>query len=239
MQIYNEKRKFSLENRYMSIKDHCGEDDIVVDLDSDDSLIGVYVFQLINTLYQRYPNKWAIYFNYLIDSKRVMFVGMFPSNIGPIPDEVFEKGNYRNSGLWKTSELRTFRKKLFMKIDKNDFLDSKGNFYKAKADGFIHIALVELAGKNHILKIDEPLYYYRYHQTLRQRISPEKKIAHIAIRVLPPYLPLKSLDDIPKRKPDFKVEGKIMKMVIRAHETIDKGKRIEVKRPEYIPDLDE
>ena len=50
-----------------------------------------------------------------------------------------------------------------MKIDKNDFLDSKDEFYKSKADGFIHIALVELAGKNHVLKIDEPVYYYRYH----------------------------------------------------------------------------
>ena len=48
-----------------------------------------------------------------------------------------------------------------MKIDKNDFLDSQGNFYEWKADGFIHFALIELAGKNHTLKIDEPVYYYR------------------------------------------------------------------------------
>ena len=41
-----------------------------------------------------------------------------------------------------------------MKIDKNDFLDGKGNFYKWKADAFIHFSLVELAGKDHIMKID-------------------------------------------------------------------------------------
>ena len=50
-QIYNEKRLLALENRYNSIKDHCDEKDIVIDLDLDDSLIGVYVFQLINTMY--------------------------------------------------------------------------------------------------------------------------------------------------------------------------------------------
>ena len=76
------------------------------------------------------------------------------SNKGPIPDKILEAGTYRDSGLWKTGHLRTFRRKLFMKIDKNDFLDGKGNFYKWKADAFIHFSLVELAGKDHIMKID-------------------------------------------------------------------------------------
>ena len=47
-----------------------------------------------------------------------------------------------------------------MKIDPKDFLDKNGNFYTAKADAFIHYALVELAGKEHILKVDEPVYFY-------------------------------------------------------------------------------
>ena len=63
MEIYNKYKKYGLESRYMSIVDHCNEDDIIIDLDLDDSLIGVYVFQLINTLYQRYPDKWAVYLN--------------------------------------------------------------------------------------------------------------------------------------------------------------------------------
>ena len=94
------------------------------------------------------------------------------SNQGPIPDKVFEEGSYRNSGLWKTSQLRTFRRKLYMKIDKNDYLDSMGNFYLEKADGFIHFSLIELAGKNHTLKIDEPLYYYRYFGVPREQNNP-------------------------------------------------------------------
>ena len=47
-----------------------------------------------------------------------------------------------------------------MKIDFNDYLDINGNYYTAKPDAFIHYALIELAGKKHILKIDQPVYYY-------------------------------------------------------------------------------
>jgi len=47
-----------------------------------------------------------------------------------------------------------------MKLDFNDFLDINGNFYTAKADGFIHYGLIELAGKKHVLRLDEPVYFY-------------------------------------------------------------------------------
>ena len=47
-----------------------------------------------------------------------------------------------------------------MKLDFNDFLDINGNFYTAQADGFIHSGLVQLAGKKHVLRLDEPVYHY-------------------------------------------------------------------------------
>jgi len=34
-----------------------------------------------------------------------------------------------------------------MKLDTNDFYDSKGNYFVEKSDKFIHYGLVELAGK--------------------------------------------------------------------------------------------
>lgn len=48
--------------------------------------------------------------------------------------------------VWKTSELRTFRAKLFNKIDENDFKDEKGEFYRWASDVFTQEPLVELAG---------------------------------------------------------------------------------------------
>lgn len=39
--------------------------------------------------------------------------------------------------VWKSEELRTYRAKLFMKIDENDFKDEKGEFYQWASDHFI------------------------------------------------------------------------------------------------------
>ena len=85
-QIYNEKRLFALKNRDISIRDYCDEDDIIVDIDSDDFLIGVYAFQMINTFYQRYPDMWTVYFTCIYHSSKYKTEII---DIGPIPDEVF------------------------------------------------------------------------------------------------------------------------------------------------------
>lgn len=44
--------------------------------------------------------------------------------------------------VWKTSELRTFRAKLFNKIDENDFKDEDGKFYRWASDVFMQEPLV-------------------------------------------------------------------------------------------------
>ena len=73
---------------------------------------------------------------------------------GPIPLEILKQGNYRTESIWKTGHLRTFLRKLYLKIDEKDFLDEHGLFYKWKSDAFMHFSLVELAGPNHLHKYD-------------------------------------------------------------------------------------
>ena len=74
----------------------------------------------------------------------------------------FDSSVYRVS-FWGSYALRTFRRKLYMKLDFEDFLDINGNFYTMKADALIHYGLVEMATNKHILKIKEPLYLYKRH----------------------------------------------------------------------------
>ena len=62
--------------------------------------------------------------------------------------------------MWKSHHLRTYRRELYMKIDRNDFLNPNGEFYIWKADAFILFSLSEMAGKKHQKKIDEPVYFY-------------------------------------------------------------------------------
>ena len=92
-----------------------------------------------------------------------------------------------------------------------------------------------MAGKEHILKIDEPLYFYGFISTPREKDNPEKAIAHVAIRLLPPYLPLQSLEDEPKRTPNFKASKLYLSKMVKIHRTIDKEERVTIP-PEYIPD---
>lgn len=42
----------ALYNRNFAIMDYCGEEDIIVDMDADDWIIGKQVFQLVSSLYQ-------------------------------------------------------------------------------------------------------------------------------------------------------------------------------------------
>ena len=94
-----------------------------------------------------------------------------------------------------------------MKIDFEDFKDVNGDFYKGKSDTFIHFFLFELAGKEHIAKYNEPVYYYNVSASDSTRIpmkyNDEKIKSNIAIYLLTPYLNLDSLDDEPRKAEDY------------------------------------
>lgn len=48
---------YALANRNNGIRNYCGEDDIVLDVDADDVLIGMQVFKFINALFHD-ENLW-------------------------------------------------------------------------------------------------------------------------------------------------------------------------------------
>lgn len=43
----------ALYNRDFAITKHCRENDVIIDMDADDWLIGRQVFQLVNSVYQK------------------------------------------------------------------------------------------------------------------------------------------------------------------------------------------
>lgn len=53
-------------NKDSGIKENCGPNDIVIDIDADDALIGRQALNVINSIYQDDPNVWVLYTNYLI-----------------------------------------------------------------------------------------------------------------------------------------------------------------------------
>ena len=147
--IKNDKNKKALCNLYTHIH-RCKEDTIIVTLDGDDSFAGVNVFETLNKHYQD-PNCWMTvgsYMqndNYTVVSPRVSD-GYWEKNIRKLP--------------WSFSHLRTFRKKLFCKIDKEDLLDLDGRFFQCTFDRAMMYPMVEMSGKDRGRLIDDILYIY-------------------------------------------------------------------------------
>ena len=58
------------------------------------------------------------------------------------------------------SHLRTFKKHIYDKIELEDFLDTDGDYFKVAADLVLMFPIMEMAGKERVRYIPEPLLLY-------------------------------------------------------------------------------
>ena len=146
--VENSHRIYSLANRFKAITKYCNEDEIIIDIDADDELIGVQVLKLFNAMYQSKPDVWFVYTNNIPfqQSIRQPLVGTSLELV----EDYFPIHTTRLH-FFTISSIRSFTKKLFMKLDENDLKESNGSFYKWVADYFIFISLVEMAGPERII----------------------------------------------------------------------------------------
>jgi len=127
-------------------------EDVIVILDGDDWLENNNVLSKLNFTYNT-NDCWLTYGSYI----------EYPSgNVGAfaqeIPPAVHRDSSYRKSP-WCTSHLRTFKYHLWNRIDRNDLLDSKGNFYPMSGDLAIMFPMLEMAGSKSKY-IDDIMYVY-------------------------------------------------------------------------------
>ena len=120
-----------------------------------------------------------------------------------VPEELLFTNSYRGSMVWKTSELRTFRARLFNKIDENDFKDKNGKFYEWASDVFIQEPLIELASQGHYHHFYEIVYFYDWNFD-RSTVYKRRHYRDIAW-CQTPYKPLKSLDDDAEKVENYKI----------------------------------
>lgn len=128
------------------------DNDIIVHLDGDDWFTDENVLQDIWDTYER-TNCLATYGNYVCSDPNV------PSVCKSIEDSC---GDFRQQILhgWCFSQVRTFRKFLWDRIDKEDFKDSQGNLFSCAADVAIFVPILEMAGKDRVEFIERPLMVY-------------------------------------------------------------------------------
>ena len=182
---HNRQNVRALTNLYQAV-DCAKPGSIILALDGDDWLANRYVLQHLNEIYQN-PKVWIT-------------AGSYIESVGgkivrpKVTDDYWE-GNIRHKE-WTLSHLRTFRKELFMSINKEDMLDSDGDFYKFTWDRVIMYPMVEMAGPNHFHPVKRITYVYnrenplavdRVHRADQLRIEAElkQKKPHARLKELP------------------------------------------------------
>ncbi len=125
------------------------DEDIIITVDGDDWLSGDDVLTYLNEVYQD-EEVYMTYGQYEPLSKT------YSNYCRPIPNT----RTYRKSGQWLASHLRTVKRKLFDKIDRNDLMEKDGEYYVCAGDAAYMYPIIEMAGLKHIKFIEKVLYVY-------------------------------------------------------------------------------
>ena len=140
----------ALSNMIMSINLlSCSGEDIIITIDGDDFLSDSHVFFYLDEIYQDIN----IYMTY---GQFIPLSGSYGKFCKPIPNTQ----EYRKSGLWFASHLRTFKNKLWYKINDIDLRDIDGEYFKVAGDASYMYPLIEMCGGKHCKFIDKVLYIY-------------------------------------------------------------------------------
>jgi len=137
-------------------------DGIIVTVDGDDYLANNSVLSYLDSFYTR--DVWMTYGSFLPLSGKYKNTCqpfnkiMTPCEAGYLVEKSVTPETYRKSGFWVTSHLRTFRKELWDKIDKED-LKENGEFYKVAWDLAFMYPMIEMSGE-HTRFIPKVLYMY-------------------------------------------------------------------------------
>tara|TARA_R110002020_G_scaffold94270_2_gene227049 strand:- start:1523 stop:3142 length:1620 start_codon:yes stop_codon:yes gene_type:complete len=138
--IENKKKNYALKNisnAIDSLKDSQKEDVIIV-LDADDWLSSPQVLSYLNSVYQD-DDCWMTYGSY-------MYYPFGDEGVEPsdYPEEIIKNNMYREDD-WRATHLRTFKKKLWVEINQQDFIDEDGEYYKMAYDQAMMLPMLEMA----------------------------------------------------------------------------------------------
>jgi glycosyltransferase involved in cell wall biosynthesis len=126
-------------------------EDIIVCLDGDDWFENDHVLSYLNEVYQE--DVWLTYGQF------VPLSGGYKDYCKPLSAIGVNSRNYRKKGIWVTSHLKTFKKKCWDLIDKEDF-KRDGEWIITCGDCAMMYPIIEMAGDKRIRFIDKVLYVY-------------------------------------------------------------------------------
>jgi glycosyltransferase involved in cell wall biosynthesis len=148
--IRNNRRRYVLYNIVQSSRlPFLSPEDVIVNLDGDDKLIGSDVFTELAIAYNN-KDTWATFGQ----------LKPFSESWTHLSYPVKDIKNYRDRGPWIFSHLRTYKKWLFDKIKDEDLRDLDGEYYKLAGDCALIYPVVEMCGNKHIVCLNKEVYNY-------------------------------------------------------------------------------
>lgn len=128
-------------------------DDVIFLLDGDDFLPHGSVFDRYAQVYAD-ENVWMTYGNY---SPHPTSTGQTPASA--YPERVIRDRSFRTAGNLFNHPI-TFRRFLFDALKPSDMQNDRGKWFRGGYDFAIIVPMLEMAGGDHFLFLDEDLYKY-------------------------------------------------------------------------------
>jgi glycosyltransferase involved in cell wall biosynthesis len=180
---YNTGKKGLVSNflnciKYLKLNNLIDPEDIIVEVDADDWLLHPFVFDYLNQAYQD-PNIWMSYGHYI----------EYPSGQvgGHFHMHLRDDNNIREYPF-AYSHLKTYKAWLFDKLTEEDLTNPEtGEYWKAACDLAMSMPMVEMSGKDRIIRFDQPLYVYNVADDLESESKgrlAEQKHCEFLIRQL-------------------------------------------------------
>lgn len=160
--LHGVHKRISIDNsgaafrRYEAINEMAKDDDIVCLLGMDDELMP----NALERVAQEYRSGKLVTYGNWINQNGVGLPSDFPLDF---TDEIHEKRSYRKE-KYRSTALNTFSAKLFKNIRKSDFMFND-KWIKATTESPTMFACLEMAGKDRIGIITEPIYIYNQGRT--------------------------------------------------------------------------
>lgn len=150
----NNSRIGSLKSKYLFIHQHVSDNEIIVVLDGDDFFYTKFALEYLNYIYSK-KNILATYGSYLNLSGKINFQKKYSN-------KTIKSKNFRK--FFHPSHLRSYYAFIFKKIPKEQFMNSKEEFYKMCEDKATMFPIMELVGDQH--------YFIKYFLYCYNDINP-------------------------------------------------------------------
>jgi glycosyltransferase involved in cell wall biosynthesis len=142
-----------------------GPEDVVVIVDGDDYL-KPQAIERIERIYRQDP-VWLTYGQYEVWPERTeqVLASLYP-------DHVLANRSFRTCEIHFNHPI-TFRHKLWAALEDRDFQDDAGQWFRGGADFILIVPMMEMAGAEHILFNEEPIYVYNAINPLADNLTQE------------------------------------------------------------------